>query len=231
MPSCPDSFEAAPSTPSPTATPARSMSRTGAMPDASRAFEDGQCATPVPVAAYLSIAVSSRCTQCAIQTSLPSHPTDSRYCVGLMPNRSRQYASSSTVSEAWVCSRTSSERREHGRLAQQVGGHRERRARRDRDAHERIERGVVIALHGLGGCAERGIRRLHREVREGARPAKRRGPSSRGSRAGARRCAGRPRRSRRRCRPSPAGRCSGGRRPWCIPSGRAPPSRPRRRCP
>ena len=55
--------------------------------------------------------------------------------------------------------------RQHGRLAQQIRGDRERRAGRDRDAHERVERGVVIALDGLRGSAERGIRRLHGEVR------------------------------------------------------------------
>ena len=45
------SFEAAPSTPSPTGTPASSRSRDRQMPAPSRALEDGQCATPVPVAA------------------------------------------------------------------------------------------------------------------------------------------------------------------------------------
>ena len=45
------SFEAEPSTPRPTRTPASSIARTGAMPAPSRRFEVGQCATPVPVEA------------------------------------------------------------------------------------------------------------------------------------------------------------------------------------
>ena len=46
----PRSFDADPSTPSPTRTPASASSRTGATPAPSRRFEVGQCATPVPVA-------------------------------------------------------------------------------------------------------------------------------------------------------------------------------------
>ena len=62
----------------------------GAMPAPSRALLDGQCATPVPVAANRATAASSRCTACAIQTSSPSQPSESTYSVGVAPNRSRQ---------------------------------------------------------------------------------------------------------------------------------------------
>ncbi len=55
--------------------PARSRSTTGAMPAPSRAFELGQCATPVPVAPKRAISAASRWTQCASQTSSPSQPS------------------------------------------------------------------------------------------------------------------------------------------------------------
>jgi len=48
---CEPSLLAEPSTPNPTFTPAARIFFTGAMPDASRMFEDGQCATPQPVRA------------------------------------------------------------------------------------------------------------------------------------------------------------------------------------
>ena len=48
-PSSPASLDAAPSTPSPTGAPARTSGTTGAIPAPSRAFDDGQCATPVRV--------------------------------------------------------------------------------------------------------------------------------------------------------------------------------------
>ena len=102
----PDSLEAAPSTPSPTGTPARRNPAIGAAPEPSRPLEVGQCATPVPVAPNRSIAGCARCTQWAIHTSSPSHPSSSAYWAGEQPNRSWQYASSSSVSARCVCRRT-----------------------------------------------------------------------------------------------------------------------------
>ena len=64
------SFDAEPSTPSPTSTPASRSSRTGAMPAPSRRFEVGQCATPTPWAPKRSISACERWMQCAHQTSL-----------------------------------------------------------------------------------------------------------------------------------------------------------------
>ena len=74
---CDESLDAAPSTPSPTATPASSIARTGAMPDASRMFDDGQCATPVPLRAKSSMPRASSLTQCACQACGPVKPSSS----------------------------------------------------------------------------------------------------------------------------------------------------------
>ena len=79
---------------------------TGAMPAPSRALELGQCATPVPVSPKRRTSCSSRCTQCASQTSSPSQPSRSRYSTGRQPNSSMQKRSSSSVSAMCVCSRT-----------------------------------------------------------------------------------------------------------------------------
>ena len=77
------SFDAEPSTPSPTRTPASSSSRTGATPAPSRRFEVGQCATPVPVVGEAPhVVASERWTQCAHQTSSASQPSCSRYSTG-----------------------------------------------------------------------------------------------------------------------------------------------------
>ena len=81
----PRSLDAEPSTPSPTRTPASSMSRTGATPAPSLRFEDGQWATPVPVAANLAMSRPERWTQCAHQTSSASQPNRSRYSTGRHP--------------------------------------------------------------------------------------------------------------------------------------------------
>ena len=103
---CAPSFDAEPSTPSPTGTPASRIFFTGAMPDASRMFEHGQCATPVPVRANRPMPASSSCTQCACQTSCPTQPRSSAYSAGVIPNFSRLYAMSLTFSARWVCSDT-----------------------------------------------------------------------------------------------------------------------------
>ena len=71
------SLLAEPSTPRPTRTPASRILRTGAMPEASRMFDVGQCATPLPVRAKSAISESFIQTQCACQTSSPVHPSDS----------------------------------------------------------------------------------------------------------------------------------------------------------
>ena len=102
----PASLEAAPSTPMPTGTPARRIARTGAMPEASRMLEHGQCATPVPVRANSSIPAGSSLTQCAHHTSAPTQPRDCTYSAGVQPNFSRVYAMSWSFSARCVCSDT-----------------------------------------------------------------------------------------------------------------------------
>lgn len=59
------------------------------MPEASRMFEPGQWATPVPVFAKAAIPAASSFTQCACQTSGPSQPSCSAYSAGVQPNFSR----------------------------------------------------------------------------------------------------------------------------------------------
>ncbi len=83
------SFDAEPSTPRATGTPASRIARIGAMPDARRMFEHGQCATPVPVFANSAMPASSSFTPCAHHTSRPSQPRPSAYSAGVQPNFSR----------------------------------------------------------------------------------------------------------------------------------------------
>ena len=66
------SFDAEPSTPRPTRTPASRYSRTGATPAPRRRFEVGQCATPVFDAAKSAVSSAERWTQWAHHTSGPS---------------------------------------------------------------------------------------------------------------------------------------------------------------
>ena len=87
---CAPSLLALPSTPSPTATPASSRRRTGAMPEASRMLLQGQCATPVRLAAKRLMPASSSRTQWACQTSGPSQPRSCAYSVGVQLNFSRE---------------------------------------------------------------------------------------------------------------------------------------------
>ena len=73
----------------PSGTPASRMARMGAMPEASRMLEPGQCATPVPVRANRAMPGASSCTQCACQTSGPTQPRRSAYSAGVQLNFSR----------------------------------------------------------------------------------------------------------------------------------------------
>src|SRR6266550_2298405 len=102
----PLSFEAEPSTASPTRTPASIISRAGANPDPSRMFEVGHQATAVLVSARRRISASLTCTQWASQTSGPRKPRSSSNSSGRRWNVAWQYASSSRVSAICVCRRT-----------------------------------------------------------------------------------------------------------------------------
>jgi hypothetical protein len=85
----PLSLLAEPSTPIDTGTPASRIARIGAVPEASRMLLPGQCATPVPVRAKSAMPAASSLTQCACQTSRPTHPSASAYSAGVQPNFSR----------------------------------------------------------------------------------------------------------------------------------------------
>src|SRR5881275_388735 len=69
----------APSAPSETETPRSSIDATGATPEPSFMFDEGQCETCVPAPASKFISRSLTCTQCASRTCGPETPTESRY--------------------------------------------------------------------------------------------------------------------------------------------------------
>ena len=75
-----DSLLAAPSTPSPTRAPASRRSRARAMPDPRRPLDEGQCATPVPVAPIFVTASSSRCTAWATR-NVGAQPAEALHVV------------------------------------------------------------------------------------------------------------------------------------------------------
>ncbi len=79
------SLLAAPSTPSPIFTPASRYFFTGAIPEASRMFDDGQWQAPAPVLAKRRISSSSTWMACAYQTSSATQPSASMYATGRSP--------------------------------------------------------------------------------------------------------------------------------------------------
>ena len=164
----------------------------GRCPRRAGAFDDGQCATEVPVAAKRAISSSARCTQWASQTSGPSQSRSSRYSTGRTPKRSRQKASSSTVSARWVCRRTPRRRASAAasRISSPVTENGEQGA--DRDPQHRPGRGVVPAVDRRLRGDEDGVAVLDDLV--GRQPARRsaRGPSSRGRGGSAGRGSGAP---------------------------------------
>ena len=212
------SFEAEPSTPSPTGAPASTSSRTGATPAPSRRFEVGQCATPTPARPNAATSAAERWTQCAHQTSPATQPSSSRYSTGRQPYSSRQYSSSSTVSARCVCSRSPSLPRELRRLRHQLLRDRERRAGRDRELHHPV---LVLEPGEPLGVGEDLVDRLDERVRrqpavrlaEVHRPARGDDPHAE--------LAAPPAPRPPRARSGRAGRRSGGRRPSCSPTARA----------
>ena len=147
------SFEAEPSTPSPTRAPASSSARTGATPAPRRRFDVGQCATPVPVSAKRATSPSERWTQWAHHTSSAEPPEalevlDRRAPVELAAVRLLLDG----LGEVRV-EHEAEPPRERRRLLHQPSGDRERRARRDGDLHARsgpaLVEGAVEPL-GLG---------------------------------------------------------------------------------
>ena len=170
------SFEAAPSTPSPTGTPAECRSRVRQIPAPSRALttDSGRCRSasrPRPDGA------SSKWIPWANQTSGPSQPRDATYSTGEQPNFSRQKSSSSTVSARWVCSRTPF--REPGRRPASTARRSPRTASR---AQPRSAASSPVTGRDAGRSprlSPRGSRRSpRRRGPAGVRPCSRRGPSS-----------------------------------------------------
>ena len=90
----------------PTGHPARRSAGTGAQPEPNRMLEVGQCAIPTPARPRRFTSLRLKKMPCASQVSLPSQPTSSSRSSGRLPNRLRQYASSSRVSARCVCRRT-----------------------------------------------------------------------------------------------------------------------------
>src|SRR5262249_45443955 len=95
---------ATPSVPRPTATPAASMSTTGAAPLESFMLLDGLCATPVLLRRSLAISSAETQTQCAASVRGPSRPSESRYAVGDILQRVWIVSFSVLVSERWISS-------------------------------------------------------------------------------------------------------------------------------
>ena len=228
---CPASLLADPSTPRPTLTPASRICLTGAIPEPSRQFEQGQCATPVPVRAKRSISPASSFTQWACQTCSPVQPRSSAYCPGRQPNCAERIGDVLVVlGEVGVQHHPLVARQRRG-VAHQPGRDREGRAGRQPDPHHRPGRRIVEGVHHPHHVGE--------DRRLGLDHAVRRQPAR--ALADAHRPAGRveadadgPRRLDRVLEPRRrSGRGRDGPSSWCSP--RAPARRgraaPRRTCP
>ena len=216
--SSPDSFEAAPSTPSPTGAPAASSCGTGAMPGAEppvrgRAVRDARAgvAHPLRLAGVEVDAVREPdvVAEPAELLDVLERPhaealhaerllVDRLGEVGVQADAARR--ASSAVSA--ISSPADAERRGGG----------------ERDPHHRAGRRVVEAVDRRR-ARRRGSRRGPRRGRRaGGRRRSPRGPSRRGTGGSAGRSRGRRRSRRRAGRPRRAGRCSGGRSRSCSPS-------------
>ena len=192
------SFDAEPSTPSPTRTPASSSSRTGAMPAPSRRFEVGQCATPTPVsreARDVGVARGGRSarTRRRRRASRALEVLDRRAAVELAAVRLLL----DRLGEVRVQLQAEPPR-ERGRLLHQPRRDRERRARRDRDltrspsasaASRSVSARIASSVldERVGRQAALGLAEVHRaargddahaELARGARPRPRRARAS-----------------------------------------------------
>ena len=224
-PSSPASLDAAPSTPSPTGAPARTSGTTGAIPAPSRAFDDGQCATPVPrLAEARDLALVE--VHAVREPDVVAEPAE------LLEVLDRPHAEELQAERLLLDGLGHVRVQPHAALAGELGrlGHQlardaERRARRERDPHiepgdgswKRVQRGVV------GG--EDRVAVLDHGVRRQPAAATRRGPSRRGTGGSGCRARARPRSRPPAGRPPRAGRRSGGRRRSCSPSAAAPRAR------
>ena len=116
----------------------------------SRALDDGQCATPVPVAASAAISASSKWTPWANQTSSPSQPATRSTRSGACRTARGRTSPRPAVSARWVCSRTPL--RASARRLAAAGRRSPRTASRARARSAAIEprRRVVVLVDGLG---------------------------------------------------------------------------------
>ena len=165
---CDESFDAEPSTPRPTCTPASSIARTGAIPDASRMFDVGQCATPVPVLAKRSMPCASSFTQCACQTCGAGEAQLLRIIGG---RAAEAFARKGDVVVVFGEMRVQAHAigaRKRRRLAHQVARHREGRARRRGHAQHREAARVVAGFDDPARVREDRVLVLDERVRRQA---------------------------------------------------------------
>ena len=158
------SFDADPSTPSPTRTPASVRSRTGATPAPRRRFEVGQCATPVPVSPKRAMSVGREvdavCAPDVVgEPAEPLEVLDRRAAVQLAAVRLLLDG----LGEMRV-QRQPEAACERRRLLHQASGDRERGAGRHRD----LDAGAGARLVQLGrqplGVGEHGVELLDQLV-------------------------------------------------------------------
>ena len=217
------SFEAEPSTPRPTRTPAVSMSCTGATPAPRRRFEVGQCATPVPVLGEpgdipLREVNAVRAPDVVRQPAEPVEVLDGPAAVEL--DAIRLFLE--RLCEVGV-KRQAEPAREHGRFLHQAPGHREGGAwchcQLDARAGTRLVQQRRRAVPSRR-APRRGPRRARRGEGRHPRP---RGPWSRARRRSGPRSRAPPAPRPRSALRVPAGRRSGDRTPSCSPTA---PTRP-----
>ena len=203
-PSSPASLDAAPSTPRPTGAPARTSGITGAIPAPSRAFEDGQCATPVRVSPKRAISRVGE-VHAVREPDVVAEPAE------LLEVLDRPHAEPLEAERLLLdglghvrVQPNAALAGELRRLGHQLLGDAERRARRERDPAHRARRRVVELVQRRRVGGEDRVAVLDHAV--GREPAlqRRRGPSRRGTDGSG--CRARaPPRSRPRSRSWPRG--------------------------
>ena len=221
------SFDAEPSTPSPTGAPASTSSRTGATPAPSRRFDVGQCATPTPCAPERGDVLRRRGGRSA-RTRRRLRPSRARS--GTRPAGSRRARRSSRPPRPSRRDACAASARASGRAPptrpSAPSSPRTASTARPRAAPSRPR----PAARRAARC-RRGSRRSTRPASPAAaRRPTRRDPSTRATRRSARRSRRPPAPPPPRARAGRAERRSGGRTPLCsptTPARRAPYARPR----
>ena len=136
-----------PSTPSPTLTPAARRSTTGAIPDARIRLLDGQCAAPTPAAPSRPISSSFGITQCATHVRSVHQPGPLEVLHrATSERRHAELVVFGVLGEVGVQADVEPLGEFCG-ADHQVLGHRERRARCERDLGHRTEPAIVVPGH------------------------------------------------------------------------------------